>query len=65
MRIPQIKEPCVVVDVMHPGQLLLDGGIEDYEYLNKSRREIDGVNDKEEWRQLKVSLLHSKATIYR
>jgi hypothetical protein len=29
--------------------LLLEGGVEDYEYLNKSRREVDGVNDREEW----------------
>ncbi|EIW76062.1 nonmuscle myosin heavy chain b [Coniophora puteana RWD-64-598 SS2] len=29
--------------------LLLDGDVEDYEYLNKSRREVDGVNDKDEW----------------
>ncbi|KAG7095147.1 hypothetical protein E1B28_005926 [Marasmius oreades] len=32
--------------------LLLGGGIEDYEYLNKSRREIDGVDDKQEWSAL-------------
>lgn len=36
-------------------QLLLDGNVEDYEYLNKSRREVDGVDDREEWKQLKVS----------
>ena len=35
-------------------KLLLDGDVEDYEYLNKSRREVDGVDDREEWRQLKV-----------
>lgn len=34
--------------------LLLDGGVEDYEYLNKSRREVDGINDHEEWSALKV-----------
>lgn len=34
--------------------LLLGGGVEDYEYLNKSRREVDGVNDREEWFALKV-----------
>lgn len=28
--------------------------MEDYEYLNKSRREVDGVDDKEEWNILKV-----------
>ncbi|KAH9830181.1 P-loop containing nucleoside triphosphate hydrolase protein [Rhodofomes roseus] len=33
--------------------LLLDGGVEDYEYLNKSRREVDGIDDKEEWALLK------------
>lgn len=37
-------------------KLLLDGRVEDYEYLNKSRREVDGVDDREEWRQLKVCL---------
>ncbi|TFK47329.1 nonmuscle myosin heavy chain b [Heliocybe sulcata] len=35
--------------------LLLDGGVEDYEYLNKSRREVDGVNDVEEWKQLQAA----------
>jgi myosin protein heavy chain len=34
--------------------LLLEGGVENYEYLNKSRREIDGIDDKEEWQALKV-----------
>ena len=34
--------------------LLLDGGVENYEYLNKSRREVDGIDDKEEWSLLKV-----------
>ena len=34
--------------------LLLEGGAQGYEYLNKSRREIDGVDDREEWRLLKV-----------
>ncbi|KAI0045915.1 hypothetical protein FA95DRAFT_74250 [Auriscalpium vulgare] len=29
--------------------LLLDGGVENYDYLNKSRREVDGINDREEW----------------
>jgi myosin heavy subunit len=37
--------------------LLLEGGVEDYEYLNKSRREVDGVDDREEWRALTVSFL--------
>ncbi|TRM59064.1 P-loop containing nucleoside triphosphate hydrolase protein [Schizophyllum amplum] len=36
--------------------LLLDGDVEDYEYLNRSRREVDGVDDKEEWTALKASL---------
>lgn len=31
--------------------------MEDYEYLNKSRREVDGVDDREEWGALKVSLV--------
>lgn len=34
--------------------LLLEGGAQDYEYLNKSRREVDGIDDREEWRLLKV-----------
>jgi myosin heavy chain 9/10/11/14 len=37
--------------------LLLAGGVGDYEYLNKSRREVDGVNDREEWNELRVRLL--------
>lgn len=36
------------------GALLLDGNVEDYEYLNKSRREVDGVDDRHEWNALKV-----------
>ena len=36
------------------GALLLDGDVEDYEYLNKSRREVDGIDDREEWVALKV-----------
>lgn len=36
--------------------LLLDGGVEDYEYLNKSRREVDGIDDREEWAMLKNAL---------
>ena len=39
------------------GMLLLEGNIEDYEYLNKSRPLIDGVDDRDEWRQLKVRML--------
>ncbi|KAF8320349.1 nonmuscle myosin heavy chain b [Clavulina sp. PMI_390] len=38
------------------GRLLLDGDIDDYAILNKSRRQIDGVNDREEWRQLRGAL---------
>ncbi|KAG0698416.1 P-loop containing nucleoside triphosphate hydrolase protein [Suillus ampliporus] len=29
--------------------LLLDQPLEEYEFLNKSRREVDGVNDREDW----------------
>ncbi|CDO73933.1 hypothetical protein BN946_scf185016.g90 [Trametes cinnabarina] len=36
--------------------LLLDGDVEDYEYLNKSRREVDGIDDREEWNLLKNAL---------
>ena len=36
--------------------LLLDGSVEDYEYLNKSRREVDGIDDREEWSLLKNAL---------
>ncbi|KAF5353873.1 hypothetical protein D9756_007302 [Leucocoprinus leucothites] len=36
--------------------LLLNGDVENYEYLNKSRREIDGIDDAEEWNALKVAL---------
>ncbi|CAG7850212.1 Myosin heavy chain, non-muscle AltName: Full=Myosin II; AltName: Full=Non-muscle MHC; AltName: Full=Zipper protein [Serendipita indica DSM 11827] len=36
--------------------LLLDGDVDSYEYLNKSRREIDGINDREEWRLLQNAL---------
>ncbi|KAG8951087.1 hypothetical protein FRC04_006746 [Tulasnella sp. 424] len=36
--------------------LLLDGGIFEYGYLNKSRAQIDGVDDREEWRALKTAL---------
>jgi len=39
-----------------PDALLLGGGVEDYEYLNKSRREVDGVNDVEEWNALKARI---------
>ncbi|KAG9003013.1 hypothetical protein FRB94_001636 [Tulasnella sp. JGI-2019a] len=36
--------------------LLLDGTVVDYQYLNKSRAQIDGVDDREEWRALKSAL---------
>lgn len=35
--------------------LLLVGNIENYEFLNRSRREIDGVNDQDDWDTLIVS----------
>ncbi|KIJ57109.1 hypothetical protein M422DRAFT_238679 [Sphaerobolus stellatus SS14] len=35
---------------------LLEGTVEDYEYLNKSRASVDGVDDREEWRTLKTAL---------
>lgn len=41
---------------MKSDTLLLDGGVEDYEYLNKSRREVDGIDDREEWAALKSAL---------
>jgi hypothetical protein len=40
----------------NPETLLLEGSANDYEYLNKSRREVDGIDDLEEWSLLKVSL---------
>jgi hypothetical protein len=45
--------------------LLLDGDTGEYEYLNKSRREVDGVDDQEEWYALKVhsAFTHSKFSI--
>jgi myosin heavy chain 9/10/11/14 len=30
--------------------------VENHEYLNKSRREVDGIDDIEEWSNLIVSL---------
>ncbi|KAF8958407.1 myosin II heavy chain [Flammula alnicola] len=36
--------------------LLLEGQIEDYEYLNKSKREVDGIDDREDWNTLKAAL---------
>lgn len=41
-------------------RLLIQGSVKDYEYLNKSRREIDGVNDTTEWEGLKVNILLSE-----
>ncbi|KAM6494922.1 myosin type-2 heavy chain 2 [Amanita muscaria] len=37
-------------------KLLLDQEVEDYEYLNKSRREVDGVDDIDEWGALLSAL---------
>ncbi|KAK2467941.1 hypothetical protein APHAL10511_000236 [Amanita phalloides] len=37
-------------------RLLLGRNVEDYEYLNKSRREVDGVDEKEEWDTLQARL---------
>lgn len=34
--------------------LLLDQPLEEYEFLNKSKREVDGVNDCEDWDALIV-----------
>lgn len=36
--------------------LLLEGSVEDYEYLKHSRATIDGVDDRDEWRLLKNAL---------
>lgn len=33
---------------------MLEGGPENYGYLNTSRREVDGIDDREEWHALKV-----------
>ncbi|KAF9526785.1 P-loop containing nucleoside triphosphate hydrolase protein [Crepidotus variabilis] len=35
--------------------LLLGGSVGDYEFLNKSRREVDGIDDKEDFRILKAA----------
>jgi myosin protein heavy chain len=40
-------------------KLLIDGKVGTFEYLNKSRGEIDGVNDREEWRLLQVGCWYS------
>ena len=42
--------------------LLLESNVDSYEYLNKSRREVDGVDDRREWDILQVSSL-LKSTI--
>ena len=39
--------------------LLVSGGVEDYEYLNGSRREVDGVHDREEWNERRVCAQNS------
>ncbi|KAH9992006.1 nonmuscle myosin heavy chain b [Russula compacta] len=36
--------------------LLLEGNASNYEYLNKSRREVDGIDDLDEWSLLKNAL---------
>lgn len=46
---------CVLYPHCFLDLLLLDGNIEDYEFLNRSRREIDGVNDRDDWDTLMVS----------
>lgn len=48
-----------LADSLFVEQLLLTGAIDDYEYLSKSRREVDGVDDAEEWYAMKVRLLPS------
>lgn len=45
-------------------ELLLEGGVAQYEYLNKSRREVDGINDREEWKALKVGKLSFHPSVY-
>ena len=40
--------------LLNPGDLLLSGGPEDYEYLKHSRLSVEGVDDHEEWRALQV-----------
>lgn len=58
-----------IFDGVFVGTLLLDGNIEDYHYLNKSRSHVDGIDDREEWRALKVSsfflldIIHSYCSI--
>ena len=37
-------------------KLLLDGEVEHYEFLNKSKREVDGVDDRDDWNSLKVRM---------
>jgi myosin heavy subunit len=36
---------------------LLDGGLDDYPYVSKSRKEIDGVDDAEEFRNVLASIV--------
>ncbi|KAG6335417.1 hypothetical protein ID866_3664 [Astraeus odoratus] len=43
--------------------LLLDGDVEDYEFLNRSRREVDGVNDHDDWDNLIVSCNDGDGTL--
>ncbi|KAJ4474099.1 nonmuscle myosin heavy chain b [Lentinula edodes] len=51
-----IYSATTVSDLSPIDKLLLGGGVEDYEFLNKSRREVDGVDDREEWYALKAAL---------
>ncbi len=44
-----------LADIMHLAErLLLENGAGKYEFLKKSREQIDGVDDLAEWRSLKV-----------
>jgi myosin protein heavy chain len=53
----------ITFSILFLDELLLNGGIADYEFLNKSRREIDGVDDKEEWNILHVKILGRTAAV--
>jgi len=52
----QVISCCLLIAYWLSDSLLLDENIEDYEFLNRSRREIDGVNDRDDWDTLVVSL---------
>ena len=51
------RSPSSTANTPALDSLLLDGDTGDYEYLNKSRREVDGVDDQEEWYALKVHIV--------